>query len=287
MVILNKFYRGITLPFILIVGIIRQILSIKIFQSLKDWKATCKIYYLSIAGSDLVYLIGFGLPEWTFEGLDIVTFGFLKFKPENLSSLSCRLFRFAWHSSWFISYWTLVAYSVERIIAISFPFIRVRFISTRNAKVICAMIIVIASIGFLPVIVTNVVHLKYEDSFKDRYSYLTDPFEHPILGIWLLIMPLSCNIILPPILLVIINLILMIQLKSQTKKRGNLMRKPFGRMKLDQSGQNAEIKAAKDLTVISLVTLAIAFPTLFWVPTLIVESSSIYFLFILSFPLHN
>ena len=271
MVKINKGYRMFLLPILLILGIIGQLVSIKIFISLKEWKSTCKIYYSSMALADLVYLIGFGIPEWTGEGLDMITGGALKFNPENLYEESCRTFRYLWHSSWFISNWLLVVYSVERVIVISYPLFRIRFINIKSAKITCSIVAITGIVAFLPVLLTE-IYLFYLNEISEGYCvFNTAAFQDVLLDIWIALFPSFLTMFIPPGLLVVINLILLIKLKSQSDQRRKLAHKPSCCKNVRQSAQNFEIKAAKDLAVISFVTLTIASQTLLWIPTLIME----------------
>ena len=189
----NIAYRIVLLPVLIVTGIIGQLFSMKIFLSLKNWKATYRVYYFAIAAADLVYLIGFAIPEWTGEGLDLVTHGAMKFNPENLSTITCRAFRYLWHSSWFISCWLLIAYSVERLIALSYPLYRIRFISIRMAKVTCTVVIIVGIIGFLPVILTEIYRLSNENGpISNRYCYFNENIsQSTFLVIWVLLFPFS------------------------------------------------------------------------------------------------
>jgi len=125
-------FRALVLPLLIICGIFGNFISIKIFLQEKIIKGTCRIYYLSIAIADLFSIISFAIPEWTGDGLKWFTNGEVQFWPERLSVYSCRLFRYIWHSSWAISYWIMLVYSIERLVVISFPLIR---INLRNLKI--------------------------------------------------------------------------------------------------------------------------------------------------------
>ena len=268
----NRGFRMVILPILLVVGIIGQLFAVKIFVTMKKWKSTCKIYYSSMACADLVYLIWFGIPEWTGEGLDMITDGALKFRPETISTFTCRTFRYLWHLSWFISNWLLVVYSVERVIAISYPMFRVRYINLKSAKITCIIVAMTGIVTFLPVLLTEAYHL-YRESSKSPSdcNFNTASIEDPFLIIWLAIFPTFLTMFLPPCLLVVINLVLLFKMKSQSNEREKLAHKPIGCKNVRESTQNLEIKAAKDLAVISFVTLVIASPTLLWIPTLIME----------------
>ncbi len=61
-------YRVFILPIIILNGMFGNLISIKIFLKRVDYNATCRIYYLVMSFSDLIYLVVFGIPEWTGEG---------------------------------------------------------------------------------------------------------------------------------------------------------------------------------------------------------------------------
>ena len=53
----DLFYRMAVLPLVILVGIFGQLITIKIFLTIKNWDATCKVYFLTLAIADLVYLL--------------------------------------------------------------------------------------------------------------------------------------------------------------------------------------------------------------------------------------
>ena len=263
------------MPLLIIIGIFGQIISIKVFLRAAHWKATCKIYYSTMAIVDLVYLISFGIPEWTGEGLDFVTAGALKFKPENYHVITCRCFRFAWHASSFASYWTLVFFSIERIIAISNPFLALNLITIRNAKKVCTAIILFAVLCFSPVIYADVYTLLWAEmdiAIEERYCF---PTNEGLGQIYLFATTLGLTIIVPPIILVITSIVLIQKLSTISKERTRLSvnRQIPGKT---QSAKSQEVKNAEDLLIISIITLVVALPTIFWIPTVLYGCKFIY-----------
>ena len=267
---INRAYRIAIYPILLVVGIFGQLITIKIFISLKNWKSTCRIYFSTMAVSDLVYILGFAITEWTGEGLDYITNGALRFKPENFSSLSCKLMRYIWHSSVFVSYWTLVAYSVERVLAIWYPLLTIKWISTRTAKIICAIICIIGALLYSPFISAFYKLFGEDRDFIDkRWCYLAVHDLPLALLIFVAALGLLASIILPPTSLLITNLLLIRKLISHSKEQVKLkIQKVRGKRQISQ------IKSAKDLVVLSFITTVIAFPTFSWLPAVIFDSMS-------------
>ena len=185
---INIAYRIVVMPILLILGLFGQSSSIIIFLKLNKWKSTCKVYYLTSAIMDLAFLFAFGIPEWTGEGLDYVTFGSLNFTPENYSILSCRVFRFTWSVTSFVSYWVLLVFSVERALAIAYPFLRMKFINIRIAIINCSIVTIFGIIIFSPTIFTDVYKLwgvEENVPIESRYCYTNIPEISPLLLIWL------------------------------------------------------------------------------------------------------
>ena len=265
---MNRGYRIAVLPVLVIIGIFGQAITIKVFFRLANWKATCKIYYSTMAIVDLAYLFAFGIPEWTGEGLDYLTNGILIFKPENFHIFLCRCFRFIWHVTSFASYWTLVMYSVERIIAISNPFLAIKLVTIRTAKIACSTICLFAVLSFSPIIYTDVYLLLGHDEeipIENRYCF---PNGEALQQIYLFSMTLGLTLLLPPIILVITSVVLIKKLIVISEERKKLRRIAHASGK-NQSVKSQEVKNSEDLLIISIITLVIALPTMFWIPTVI------------------
>ena len=91
---LNIYYRIYFLPLLILSGIIGNLIAIKIFLTRSEWRATCRMYYLTMSVADFCYLVCFGIPEWTGEGLMLACSRKFTFSPENYSLFICKLFRF-------------------------------------------------------------------------------------------------------------------------------------------------------------------------------------------------
>ena len=225
---------------------------------------------MTMSSVDLVSLVAFGIPEWTGEGLNLVTNDGLMFKPENISTIFCKTLRYIWHWSIFASYWILVALSIERYVAISNPFLARQFIKIRSAKIICGTIVILALFLFSPLIFVNIYVLYGEEnmSLEKRHCFLSGETPHQI---YFVSVVFGLTFTLPPLLLIITCSILIRKLVILSKERMKFRILPLKRVKV------IEIRNAMDLLVISFVTLIIASLTLFWIPTLITVCKSNYF----------
>ena len=183
--------------------------------------------------------------------------------PENLSPLICKLFRFAWQSSSFISIWTLIAYSIERIIVISYPFLRRRVISIRNAKFVCFSVVIVGILGYSPIFFTGIYILRdSEGPINERYCYFNTEID-PLVIIWFLIQSFLLTVIVPPLALIVTNVVLLNRLITIARSRRMYsLIHPIGR---GRSSNYQELKAAKDLLILSIITLLISWPTLTWI----------------------
>ena len=259
---IDNIYRMTILPITLFAGIVGQVFSIIIFLKLTEWKSTCKIYYMTMAWADFVYLIIYGIPEFTGDGLDdwlyVHTYWL---RIESFSTLTCKLMRYIWHTSWFISYWALVIYSYERLVAIAYPFVRTRFITIKMAKVFCFSLVGFSLISFSVILYSDIYFvLREAGAYEWRYCYLNVTDASRIAMVVFALLYLS-TILLPPILLIISNISLFKKLRAIMHERRKLHTQMRNR---NRSIANSEIESSKDLIILSLITLFFALPTLTW-----------------------
>ena len=217
---------------------------------------------MTMAWADFVYLIIYGIPEFTGDGLDdwlyVHTYWL---RIESFSTLTCKLMRYIWHTSWFISYWALVIYSYERLVAIAYPFVRTRFITIKMAKVFCFSLVGFSLISFSVILYSDVYFVyRLNDAYQFRYCYLnvvrSSRIALAVFGLLYL-----CTILLPPILLIISNISLFKKLRAIMHERRKLHTQMRNR---NRSIANSEIESSKDLIILSLITLFFSFPTLTW-----------------------
>ena len=257
---IDQFYRMSIFPLMILVGCCGQLISIKIFLTVKDWNSTCKAYYLTMAIADLVYLLALGIPTvtdrvvyfWTGENS-------LRFQPHNISHLTCKLLAYSIHVSGFLSYWSLLVYAIERLIAIWNPFMRVQYIHIKNAKKVCFVVSLFALLLFSPILFANPYKLlKEESSIYYRDCNLNVQNESILVKVWYVVAVVILSISGGSLGLLLVNAALLYKLRICMKSR-NLMNEG-----LKNFSGTPEIKAAKDIIVRSSVTLAFMLPLLCW-----------------------
>ena len=256
----DQFYRMSILPLVILVGCCGQLISIKIFLTVKGWNSTCKVYYFTMAIANLVYLLALGIPTVT----DRVVYfwtgkNFLRFQPHNISHLTCKLLAYSIHVSEFISYWSLLVYAIERLIAIWNPFIRIQYIHIKNAKKVCFAVTLFGLLLFSPVLFSNPYKLlKEERGSLYRDCNLNVQNESILVKVWYVVAVIILWLCVGLLGLLIVNAALLYKLRSCMKERKDM------NARSKNLRENPEIKAAKDILVISLITLAIMLPLLSW-----------------------
>ena len=140
--ILNRNIRMYISPILIIMGVFGHMASCTIFILRQDISGTCRVYYLCLSIGELRYFIFSAIPRWTGDGLYFISNGFLYFWPERNSILLCRIFKYCRFVSTFIAIWSLVIYSIERVLAIRFPFLRTNYIRPSKAKKVCLILLI-------------------------------------------------------------------------------------------------------------------------------------------------
>ncbi|CAD7002948.1 unnamed protein product [Ceratitis capitata] len=128
---LNFYYT----PFLTIVGGIGNILSIIVFSITKLRKLSSSFYLTALAVSDNCFLVGLFIQWLNFFNIDLYNRDYL-----------CQFLTFL--SSWtnFCSAWFVVAFTVERFIAVAFPLKRQSMCTVRHARIV---ILLLTLLGFM------------------------------------------------------------------------------------------------------------------------------------------
>ena len=252
-------YRVFILPIIILNGLFGNLISIQIFLKRTDYNSTCRIYYLIMSFSDLIYFVVFGIPEWTGEGWLYISADKFSFSPENLNEYSCRIFRYQYHVSWFISVWILAVYSTERLLAIYFPFMRMNVISLTKAKWLSFIVVMLGALIYSYILFTDVFQIIM---VPNNFCYFGN--EERFLNLFHLFFTLIVIALGPPFILLINNLLLLAKLKNIAESRTSITR---------ASGNisSVEIQAAKDLVVLSFITIGLSTPLMVWPAVLVME----------------
>ncbi|CAH1788288.1 unnamed protein product, partial [Owenia fusiformis] len=124
-----------------VLGIYGNVVSIYIFWSNRKDQHPCNLFLLALAFADI------GVIVW--KSLLGGYLGDQVLKWLTLSDGSCQTIKYMWTVSTFISSWLIVAYSVERFIAITKPD-WFRTVTSRHAKIMIGCIVCFPFILFIP-----------------------------------------------------------------------------------------------------------------------------------------
>ena len=123
-----RFYAILT-PFIIIIGIFGNTVSLIIFKKRALRKLSASLYLKAICISDTCVLLTYVLLDWLFKGLPVVSGG-AKVSVVSINGL-CQLFLFVSYTFRIISVWLIIVFTFERYVAICHPLQR-RLICTRS-----------------------------------------------------------------------------------------------------------------------------------------------------------
>ena len=267
----NHYGRMLLLPVLIVIGIYGALLTIKICIGLRKWESTCKMYFLTMSMGDLLFLLSFAVPSFTSMGIQYWTEGAFEFSPQLISSFYCKVIAYVVHVSAPIPYWVLVAYSIERLVSICFPFQRDRWITMKTAKCACISIISLAVIGYSPILFTDVYYLEREKHpIRNRECAFQPQNESVPIKIWFVVTTVFLSIICGPILLMLVNLLLFLKLRSFIKDSNHFTFKPEN---VDAVIPSSEIKNAKSVLILSIITVAMVLPMLSWGVYSIIEGN--------------
>ena len=123
-------------PFIFFIGIIGNILILIIINRKKFRGTSTSVYLCCMAVADLLVLIVGMIPEWLSAAHDIV------FKE--ISPVTCKIEKIVSYTVGDVAVWILMAFTIDRCVAVCFPFAKAGVSSSKRAKVVCAVLVAIA-----------------------------------------------------------------------------------------------------------------------------------------------
>lgn len=139
-IMLNYYY----VPILVVGGSLGNILSVIVFSTTKLRKLSSSIYLAALAVSDTCFLWGLFIQWLNFIDIQIYNREFF-----------CQFFTF--FSSWacFCSAWFVVAFTVERFIAVAFPLKRQTMCTVRRAKFVIGALTVMGVLHCVPFYVSS------------------------------------------------------------------------------------------------------------------------------------
>lgn len=150
-------------PFLAISGSIGNILSVLVFFKTKLRKLSSS-YYLSALGiSDTCFLITLIMPWLTVLDINIYT-----------EDLVCKLTQFVSALCSFLSVWFVVAFTVERFIAVLYPLKRQTMCTVRRAKLVLCILTLLGMVHSSPTIIFS--SSMYMDSMNRTLCSLNEEY---------------------------------------------------------------------------------------------------------------
>ncbi|XP_055606082.1 neuropeptides capa receptor [Uranotaenia lowii] len=135
--VINFYY----IPALVLFGSIGNILSVLVFFKTKLKKLSSSYYLAALGLSDTCYLVGLFVPWLNLIDIKIYTLeGY------------CQFFTFFSNLCSFLSVWFVVAFTVERFIAVMYPLKRQTMCTVRRAKIVISALTLIGVFISLPVI---------------------------------------------------------------------------------------------------------------------------------------
>lgn len=133
-------------PFIIVSGSIGNILSVIVFSKTKLKKLSSSYYLAALAVSDTGFLI-------------VLMFNWLSGRGVQLYNkpMWCQFFQFSSALFIFLSVWFVVAFTVERFIAVMYPLKRQTMCTIRRAKIVLSALSICGLIFCSPVLIFSSV----------------------------------------------------------------------------------------------------------------------------------
>ncbi len=141
-------------PSLVCFGSIGNILSVLVFFKTKLRKLSSSYYLAALGISDTCFLIGLLVPWLNFVNINIYN-----------KNVYCQFFTYFSGLCSFLSVWFVVAFTVERFIAVLYPLKRQTMCTVRRAKMVLTGLVVLGSIISIPYLFYSAP--QYSKSIED------------------------------------------------------------------------------------------------------------------------
>lgn len=139
-IMLNYYY----VPILVFGGSLGNILSVIVFSKTKLRKLSSSFYLAALAMSDTCFLLGLFIQWLNFVDIQIYNREFF-----------CQFFTFFSNWACFCSAWFVVAFTVERFIAVAFPLKRQTMCTVRRAKFVIGALTAVGGLHCVPFYVSS------------------------------------------------------------------------------------------------------------------------------------
>jgi hypothetical protein len=195
-------------------GLFGNVLSIIIFIRQRRRDSVSSIYLGCLAVSDTGNLVS-GIGFWGHQSLYYMSYYRVNM-PHAWSDLSCKLIIYVWFNCQFISAWIIIAFSIERMIAVLLP-LKVSNIATpRRRKIGLVCLLLISLIIWLDVMPIYKMYSPFPPGHEHRVICHLYELELPMWVVVTFCTQIFALVqILPCIIISFLNLIIMIGIMSK------------------------------------------------------------------------
>lgn len=154
-------------PTLVCFGTIGNILSVLVFFKTKLRKLSSSYYLAALGISDTCFLIGLLVPWLNFVNINIYN-----------RNIYCQLFTYFSGLTSFLSVWFVVAFTVERFIAVLYPLRRQTMCTVRRAKIVLLGLVILGSLISIPYLFYSAP--QYSKSIEDYICDVREEFKVPL-----------------------------------------------------------------------------------------------------------
>ncbi len=155
-------------PIIFILGIVGNTLTILVMRRKRLRGSTACVYLPLIAFFDSLALIFGMIPEWIEASF--------KYKFKEIHPATCKFEKFSFYTCADVAIWLLVAFNLDRFVAVCFPLKRTKICVNRRAWIIAAGLLLLGFIKNFPVFWTR-GYQKFDDGYETNCGRPHEYFE--------------------------------------------------------------------------------------------------------------
>ncbi|XP_064624107.1 neuropeptides capa receptor-like isoform X2 [Lineus longissimus] len=152
--LLNKFFGAYLMLVVIIFGLVGNMFSIIIFVRQRRRNTAASVYLVSLAVSDTGNLV-MSFQTWLHNGLFYVTNGDINI-ASGATDIGCQLRIFVWNCFVFMSGYIIIAYSIERCVAVWYPLKVASLFTSRRRNIILVILLLISFTFYCPAFLTYV-----------------------------------------------------------------------------------------------------------------------------------
>jgi hypothetical protein len=206
--LLNKFFGAYLMLVVIFIGFVGNIFSIIIFIRQRKRNKAASVYLVSLAFSDTGNLV-MSFQTWLHNGLFYITNGEINI-ASGATDLGCQLRIFVWNCFVFMSAYIIIAYSVERCVAVWYPLKVADLFTSRRRNIVLIILLFISFAFYCPSFWTYVTDSYVIQGITRRFcsrrvDNVPDWIYHSF-GAWLF----NTNMVTPVCIVLVLNSLIVI-----------------------------------------------------------------------------